>query len=217
MLWALAQPFALAGLFVAFLLALGIRHGVQLLSSRSLRNRYRREPWLAPRQDIDPYGAVAVLIGGVGWGSVARDELRDRPFRLLLGPVAVIATSQAVFWLYVLAGLTKIPLELLIPSDVLLGMTGDSAPQFVLSLAVGLLAFGVMALVPLPPLDGWAVVVHLVKRPGPGFQKVRLWLEERNIGVLILLAAAVLPLFRGQPLLLVVLDQLLTPVLRAWV
>ncbi len=173
------------------------------------------------RRDVDPYGVVAALIGGTGWGSAARGvadtRTRSGVLALLAGPVAVIAASQLVFACYVLADLEPMQLALLAPSDVLRGMAGEPSQQFVLSAAVGLLAFGTVALLPLPPLDGWSLVNRLVRGPGRSWQKVRYWLEDRNIGALILLAAVLIPLFSGRPLLLWLLDMVLTPVLRAWV
>ncbi len=220
MLWALAQPVSFLGLLAAFCAALLLRRGVHYLCCAATApgkfGGTQRTTAFDVRRDVDPYGVVAALIGGTGWGSAAQAYVRGRILALLAAPLVVIAASQLVFALYTLRGFNSVSLWLLYPSDVLRGMAGEPAQQFVLSLAVGLLAFGVVALLPLPPLDGWTLLTRVAATGSRGWQQTRYWLEDRNIGALILLVSVLFPLFSGRPLLLYLLDVLLTPVLHAW-
>ena len=101
------------------------------------------------------------------------------------------------------------------PSDVVRGQyEGRIGVEFLLAVAVGLLCFGLLALLPVPPLDGFGVLWSAVRRPGHGLQAYRLWLQEKNLGVVILLACCFFPL--DHPLLLLPLDLVGTPILRLW-
>jgi hypothetical protein len=225
-LYALSRPVALVGLVLAFLLGLVIR----AVAIQVVRRRRVPAGWDVPRRrlgrvvdlkrDVDIFGAVAALLGGTGWGKkVESDSYAPPPIRTLLaGPVAVLVASQLAFLAFVLSGADPIQLRFVNASDVLRGDAPGTAVQVLLhSLAVGLLCFGLLAFVPLPPLDGWGLLRHAVKRPGPGFQKAQHWLEEQNLGVaLLLLVGMLLPLFAGLPLLLYLLDLVTSPVLLLW-
>jgi hypothetical protein len=92
----------------------------------------------------------------------------------------------------------------------------DYSTQFLLHFAVALLAAGLLALVPLPPLDGWALVMRAAgPRPSPGFAKAQHWLDENNVGVVILLIGIALPLV-GSALVLYVLGIVAYPVFLLW-
>jgi hypothetical protein len=86
--------------------------------------------------------------------------------------------------------------------------------QLVLSIAVGLLAFGLLALIPVPPLDGFGLIWSAQRHPGRGMQGYRLWFEHKNLGVVVLLACCFFPL--GYPLLLLPLDLIGTLFMRLW-
>ena len=83
-----------------------------------------------------------------------------------------------------------------------------------LSLGVGLLAFGLLALIPIPPLDGFGILYNALRRPGAGMQWMRLWFEEKNIGVVVLIALCLFPF--GSPFLISLLDLLGILFLRVW-
>lgn len=225
MLFALSRPIALAGLALAFVLGLILR----VVAIRVVQRRRVPAGWDAPRRsggklldarrDVDIFGLVAAVVGGTGWGKKSEDVgMAPAPVRVLLaGPVAVILAAQVAFLGFVLVA-DPVGLSALNASSVLRGevIGGTSLQMFLLSLAIGLLCFGLLALVPLPPLDGWGLLRHAVKRPGTGFQKARHWLEEQNVGIAILLAGMLLPLFRGLPLFLFVLDLVTWPFLLLW-
>lgn len=221
MLFALGEPVAFVALVGAFLLGLLLRAVAIRLTARTLRLTERRDPITPrPREDVDPFGAVAAAVGGMGWGKpISVDEVpryhgRARAAAVFAaGPVLCILVSQLLFAAYVVLFPDNL-LSVLNMSNVLRGFTLPLAEQVLLCFAVGLLAFGLLALIPMPPLDGFGILWSAMKRPGEGAQKMRLWLEDKNIGVLILLVFCFFPL--SYPLLLVVLDALGWLFLRLW-
>lgn len=221
MLYALGEPVAFVALVLSFLLALVLRAVAVRLTARSLGLADRRES-IVPRlrDDVDPFGAVAAAIGGMGWGkSLSVDEVprhrgRGRAIWVYAaGPLVTILVAQLFFLAYVLITPFNI-LSLAGPSDFLLGAELPAAEQILLSFAVGLLCFGLLSLIPIPPLDGFGILWFAVRAPGAGLQWLRLWFEDKNIGVLILLIFCLFPF--GRPLLLIVLDALGLLFVRLW-
>jgi Zn-dependent protease len=222
-LFALGQPVAFAGLLVAFLLALILRAYAIRITARSLGLTPQGEP-VSPRlrEDIDPFGAVAAAIGGAGWGkTIDVDEVprfcgRGRAAAVFAaGPLAALIVSQLLFLIFRYAYPQSFALALYRPSDVLRGQFDATfGAQFLLAVAVGLLGFGLLALIPIPPLDGFGLLWTAVRRPGRGMQGYRLWLDAKNLGVVILLACCFFPL--GYPLLLIPLDLIGTMFMRVW-
>jgi Zn-dependent protease len=223
-LYALGHPVAFAALVVSFLLGLLLRAVAVRLTARSLGLADRRES-ITPRlrEDVDPFGAVAAAIGGMGWGkALSVDEIprwhgRGRAAAVFAaGPLTCLVIAQ-VF----LAAVTVVYQDGVFayanPSDILLAGYGNTVTlgeQVLLSLGVGLLSFGLLALIPIPPLDGFGILYSALRRPGAGMQWMRLWFEDKNIGVVILLALSLFPF--GAPFLLDVLDVLGVLFLRAW-
>ena len=223
MLFALAQPVAFAGLLVAFLLALIVRAYAIRITARSLGLTPAREP-ISPRlrEDVDPFGAVAAAVGGAGWGkTIDVDEVprfggRGRAAAVFAaGPLAALVLSQVGLLIFRYAFPDPFALELYRPSEVLRGQFEATAgAQFVLAVAVGLLGFALVALIPIPPLDGFGLLWSAFRAPGRGLQGYRLWMDGKNLGVVILLACCFFPL--TYPLLLVPVDLLGTPLMRLW-
>ena len=221
MLFALGEPVAFVALVGAFLLGLLVRAFAIRITARTLRLSERRDP-VTPqlREDVDPFGAVAAAVGGMGWGkTISVDEVpryhgRGRAAAVFAsGPVVCILVAQVLFLAYVLVFPDNL-LSVLNMSDVLRGFTLPLGEQVLLCLAVGLLAFGLLALIPIPPLDGFGILWSALKQPGNGAQQMRLWLEEKNLGVLILLICCFFPL--SYPFLLMILDVLGVLFLRLW-
>ena len=221
MLFALGEPFVFLGLLLSFLLALALRAVAIRLTARTLGLVDRREALAPrPREDVDAFGAVAAAVGGPGWGrmidvdEVPRFRGRGRAAMVFLaGPVVVLLAAQLALLAFVLAypG-TLIDLRV---SDILRGLF--SAPigaQMLLGLAGGLLAFGLLALIPMPPLDGFGLLWSAQRAPGPGMQGYRLWFQDKNIGVVVLLVACFFPL--SSPLILLPVDLIGTVFLRLW-
>jgi Zn-dependent protease len=222
-LFALGQPIAFVGLLLAFVLALTVRAYAIRITGRSLGLTARGES-VTPRlrEDVDPFGAVAAAVGGAGWGKtidvdeVPRFRGRGRAATVFAaGPVAILIISQLLLLAFRLAYPGSFSLSLYRPSDVLHGQIDEAAgAEILLSLAIGFLAFGLLALIPIPPLDGFGLLWLCFRRPGPGLQGYRLWFVEKNLGVVILLAACFFPL--SAPLLLVPIDLIGGPLMRLW-
>jgi hypothetical protein len=222
LLFALGQPAAFVGLLIAFLLGLVLRAVAIRFAGRALGLADRRDS-VAPRlrEDIDPFGAVAAAVGGAGWGKavdvdeVPRTRGRGRAAAVFAaGPVLVLLVAQVAFAVYRFV-FPESGMQYLTPSVVLQGQfTAPIGVQVLLAIAVGLLGFGLLALIPLPPLDGFGLLWSALRRPGPRMQNARLWLDHKNIGVVILLACSFFPL--GNPILLWPLNLLGTPFLRLW-
>ncbi|MBM2620433.1 M50 family metallopeptidase [Actinoplanes sp. LDG1-06] len=221
MLFALGEPVAFVALVVSFLLAIVLRAVAIRLTARTLGLADRRDS-IAPqlREDIDPFGGVAAAIGGMGWGKmlsvddVPRYQGRGKAIAVFAaGPVVCILASQLLLLTYALT-FPDNPLSFIGPADVLLGIGLPIPHQVLLSLAVGLLCFGILALIPIPPLDGFGILYNAVSKPGQGLQWMRLWFEDKNIGVLVLLVLCIFPF--GMPFLLQILNALGLVFVRVW-
>ncbi|MEU8243317.1 hypothetical protein AB0C07_34100 [Actinoplanes missouriensis] len=225
MLFALGEPVAFVALLIAFLLGLALRAIAIRFTARTVGLAERRVSLrLSPREDIDPFGAVAAAVGGMGWGKqlsvdeVPRYRGRGRAAAVFIaGPIACILAGELLIAAYALVfpDTAEFVLANAGIGDILRGVNLPAAQQIVLSLGVGLLAFGLLALIPIPPLDGFGILWNALRRPAAGMQWMRLWLEDKNIGVLLLLIFAFFP--TGYPLLNMVLDFLGVLFLRVWV
>jgi hypothetical protein len=215
-LWALGQPAAAVGLIGAFVLGLGVRALAQRSCARWLGSRVPLRP--TPRTDVDPVGAVAVLVGGTGWGASSASASafvetgrRRRALLLVAGPASVLAAGQAALAAFCVGYPHDLEaLRLNRPSDVLRGVVAPTmGEELTLSVAVGLLCFGLLALVPVPPLDGYRLFRLVWGLDGDGRT------VADRIGVVALLALFVVPV-GGYPPLLTALDWVGSPLMRMW-
>ena len=221
MLFALGEPAAFVALVVAFLLGLVLRTLAMRFTARVVGLGDGRPLLrLSPREIIDPFGAVSAAIGGMGWGrQVTVDEVprwrgRGRAAAVFAaGPVACILVGELIIAGFALAFPTWV-LAQVQPGWILRGIPLPVGEQVVLSLGTGLLAFGLLALIPIPPLDGFGVLWNALRRPGAGMSWLRLWFEDKNIGALILLVCAFFP--TSSPLLLMIIDFLGVLFQRIW-
>jgi Zn-dependent protease len=220
-LFALRTPVAFAALLFAFVLALCLRAIAVRSTARTLGLADRRES-IGPRlrEDVDPFGAVGVAIAGVGWGKMLSvDDLprhrgRFRPAMVFLaGPLVNIVLGEIVLAAYAIA-FSGGDLLGYGPGSILLGVPGPAAEVILVSIGVGLLSFGLLALIPIPPLDGFGIMYNALRRPGASIQWMRLWLEDKNIGVVILVACCLFPL--PGPILLQIVDALDSLFLLWW-
>jgi hypothetical protein len=208
MLRALSHPLAFLGMLVGFLLAVPVQAYVQVSCAkafgdrpafrRAFGDRLTRRRVGDLRRVLDPFGAVAAALGGLGWGVTPDIQLRSRgrlAVALLAGPVAVAVLGVLAVIGFVLVGG---------PADFLPGR-GPGAVLFFLGLAMELLGMAVLALVPLPPLPGWRLL-ELASTGSVGWQRAREYLVEKNLGVLALLVLVILPLGGSTPLLLNIVD-----------
>ena len=247
MLYALRYPFSFGVLIVTFVVGVTVRGLVQQLVSGERRPKWvrantkrRRSTWLRPYFDV--YGAIAALLGGVGWGapvdtSDPRHRSRGRRVaQLLLGPIVLAALGVGLLlafraWTHV-AGLnsaqdgplrTETSLYYVSTGQSFAGSSpghlrshfqyGPPFGQVALLLAgVELLAMGVLAILPIPPLDGGRLLFALTPRSG-GWQRVRFRLDEENWGLLILLFCSFPVIFR-RVLLISILGAIVNPLVR---
>jgi hypothetical protein len=220
-LFALAEPVAFAVLVLSFVLALILRAVAIRLTARTL-GLVERQETIGPRlrEDVDPFGAVAAAVGGMGWGKIISVDEVPR-FRgrgkaaavFLAGPLSCIVVAQLFFLGYAVSTSYNV-LGALSLSSLLRGVPLPLLDQVLLSFAGGFLGFGLMALIPLPPLDGFGALWSALRRPGPSMQWMRLWFEEKNLGVVLLLVLCFFPL--GGPVLMLILDILGTLFVRLW-
>ncbi len=227
MLRALGSPAVFLGLLVGFLLAVTVQAYVAASAARIFGDRpaFRRvfgdRPSLRRMGDLrrvlDPFGAVAAALGGLGWGVTPDIPLRSRgrlAVALLAGPVAVAVLGALALGGFVLVGGSASALPGVGPGSVLGDVEGPAGPLFFLGLGLELLGMAVLSLVPLPPLPGGSALFAVAPRT-LGWQKAHHQLVERNIGTAVLLALLLIPLGGPQALLPTVLDSVLDPLVRA--
>lgn len=228
MLWSLGQPISFAGFVLSFFLALVVRSYAVRGAKRVLGAEYRRTPiGFNPRHDIDVFGVVAMLIGAMGWGKgLDVDELPPRAGRgrrvavYAAGPLSVLILSQLVLLAFVLGfPADRQYLRIASPASVTGGLIntalgGSPIGEFVAAIGVGLFAFALFDLIPLPPLDGWGILWCSLRNPSSSAQTARLWLVEKNLGVVILFVVQLFPY--GGGMAWVLLDVIGAPLLRLW-
>ena len=215
MLYALGEPVSFVVLVLSFLVAVTVHGWTQAVvasrgGDRRLAALGRTRP--DPRRHVDPFGAVGAAIAGVGWARPV--ELPDRRRR---GPLVAVLLSGAIANLVVgfvalvgfrLAGgaITGTSVQAL-----QFGLGGDLVLQVLLLFGLMNVFVGALSLVPLPPLDGGRLLFALAPRTS-GWQKAEYHLDERNIGIAVLLALLLIPLGGPQALLPVLLDTVVGPV-----
>jgi hypothetical protein len=225
-IFALRHPAVLLGLLVGFVIGVSVRAALQRrvatgagLSGRRRRNGLhsvgatRRGSFGHPAAGwaayLDPYGSVAAVLSGVGWG--ARVEARRRKYDdllmlvIALGVHAVFTAVGLAAFVAVDGDLAFLPALQVQVSEVLRG-TFDigTARDITLGFAMVNLACGVLALVPIPPMElGVLLWSRLPKSPGSRRLAYRLLEEPWGVAVLLLL---LLPLFGGHAPLLAAVD-----------
>lgn len=238
MLYALGDPRSLVVLLVAFVLAVTVSGWVSaLVGVRSLTPQARAQGRTRPdpRRHLDPFGSVGAVIAGLGWAAPLEVPERARAGRVaavvLAGPLVVLALGVGLLAAYgalaaggdlsggdlsggglLTSGLGLPPGSALLQRGT--GLVGGLPFGEQALLLAGLSAsyVGALQLVPLPPLPGGQVLFALAPQT-LGWQKARYQLVDRNIGLVVLLAALVLPL-GGTRLLPYVLDTVLDPLVR---
>lgn len=217
MLYSLGDPFSLLLLLIGAVLAVtlqGVTHA--WVAGRVGDSRPAREgrTKLDPRNHLDPFGAVAALIAGIGWTKPLDPPERSSKATvsavLLSGPLVNIALGLGLLVAYSFAGGVALGgrgVVVFLQDGFIAGNAGVRA-LFLIGLSM--LFFGALALVPLPPLPGGRLLFALAPNSA-GWQKARYQLIERNIGVAILLALLLIPLGGPRALLPVLLDTVLGP------
>jgi Zn-dependent protease len=221
-LYALGDPVSFVVLVVSFLAAATLHGWVQsLVAARTGDRRPAAEgrTRLDPRRHVDPFGAVAAAIAGVGWARPLEPPDRRRRGALvavlLSGAAANLVVGFAVLVGFRLAGGSVTGTTvLLLQRGIGEGLFGGGELLLRVLLMFGLMNVfvGGLSLVPLPPLDGGRLLFALAPRTS-GWQKAEYQLDERNIGIAVLLALLLIPLGGPQALLPVLLDTVLGPLL----
>jgi len=220
-LYALRHPAVLLGLAVGFLVGTVITAALQqrVTTGRRLRvagsPRRPSAPWTAY---LDPYGAVAAIVSGVGWG--ARVAPRSTRGARAIGPLAVAVVVRAVLALVGFAAYRGLSGPSVLgyginASDVLHGSValGSSGAQIAVGFAVVNLACGLLALAPIPPLELGVVLWSRLPRT-PGARRFAYHLLEEAWGIVIVLVGLLLPLAGQPPFLLALIDIVSDPILR---
>lgn len=216
MLFALGSPAALlvlVGSFVVAATAHGLVQAWVAVRSGQPRRAPARRTRPDPRRHLDPFGTVAAAISGLGW---ARQPGDDRVIRRL--PIVLLSGGAANLLLGVVALLAAARLTsgVLVSSlaDLQSGVPNAMSWAGLLSI-FGLtnLAMGALSLVPLPPLPAGRLLFLIAPRSA-GWQRAEYHLVEQNIGTAVLLALLLIPLGGPRPVLPVILDAVVAPVLR---
>ena len=215
MLYALGDPLSFVLLVLAFVVCAVLSGWLSALAAArvGLREPGRGRP--DPRRQLDPFGCVAAAIAGFGWARPVEVSSVRRgsgvALAVLTGPLVVLVLGLAA-----LAGFGAA--YALVPAAAALLQSGLGAlPSGQEAwLLGGLMAtyVGALGLVPLPPLAGGAALFALAPRAA-GWQKAQYQLVDRNLGTAVLLALLLLPLGGSTALLPAVLDQVLSPLVRA--
>jgi hypothetical protein len=224
-LFALRHPAILLGLLIGFLVGVIVRAALQQqLSSgarlsfgrRRLRSVGRQRPATRWATYLDPYGAVAAVIAGVGWG--ARPPARaGRGAFGLLGVALAVHAALAVAGFAAYQALSGPPVlgHGVQVSDVLHGSLrlGSAGAQVAAGFGMENLACGLLALVPIPPLELGVLLWSRLPRT-PGARRIAYHLLEEAWGVAVILVGLLLPLAGQSPALLALLDIVGDPLLR---
>ncbi len=226
MLYALRHPVALVALLGAFVLGVTVRGFVQARLAARLGDRSaiaQGRGSLDPRRHLDPFGAVAAALAGVGWGHPLERPSYLRPGQrgailavALAGPAALLLLGAVFLGGYAATGGPRgLGQSGIVPATLHATYLPDNPGQTLLLFAgIELVAMAVLALVPMPPLDGGRILFLYAPR-STGWQKAEYHLAEQNIGTAILLGLLLIPLAGQDPLLLFLIDVIVHPLLGA--
>ena len=219
MLYALGDPLSFVLLVVSFVVAVTVHGWVQSVVAARMRDREAQQSGRTrpdPRVHVDPFGAIAAAIAGIGWAKPV--ELDPRAPRrtvvsvLLSGAIANLVLGAAALAAFRLLGGAALDAS---TYDLQHGRGSDDHVLQALFLFGLMNVFvAVLSLVPIPPLDGGRLLFALGPRSS-GWQRARHYLIEQNIGVAVLLALLLIPLGGPQALLPTLLDTIVGPVLDA--
>ena len=217
MLYALRDPLSLLILLASFVVAVTLHGWVQSLVARRAGDRAvvaERRTRPDPRRHLDPFGAVSAAIAGIGWAKPVDPPDRRRRAALvrvlLSGPLAnLVVGLGALAALGAVSGIRGVTA----PSLVLQNGAGvPIAERLLLLFGLANLMTGLLSLVPIPPLSGGRLLFGLAPRT-PGWQKAEYQLDERNLGIAVLLALLLIPLGGPQALLPLLLDTIAAPLI----
>jgi hypothetical protein len=235
-IFALRHPAVLLGLLLGFLVGVGVRAAVQrslttgFAGRRRLRSVHtgRRSGFPRPAAGwasyLDPFGAVAAALSGVGWGTrvPSRRTGRGSDIALLLAALGVHAAFAAVGLAgYVAAGGAVADFGVFDLSSVLHGSFDFAlvVPSHAIAAAVSAgfaamnIGCGLLALVPIPPLELGVVLWSRLPRSA-GARRLAYRVLEEQWGIAVVLLFLLLPLAGQQPLLLALINDASTAIFK---
>ena len=156
-----SDPELLVTVIIAFVVAITIHEAAHALAATWLGDdlpRLQGRLTLNPMRHLDPLGTVMIAIASFGWGR----PVLVNPYRLRFGVnrgMALVALAGPVSNLALAVALTPVTRQLIAsaPSD-----TTTLALIVVVQLNIFIAAFN---LLPIPPLDGFSVLVGVVPDP----------------------------------------------------
>ena len=226
MIFALRHPAVLLGLFVGFVVGVSLRAAVQrwLAGGSGFRRRGRLRPVGAGRRSgfpqpsagwasyLDPYGAVAAVLAGAGWGArvPGRRSGRGSDVALLLAALLVhgaLAVAGAAAFNAAGGDYRVFGSAFFDATSVLHGSVDPPTTQAITAgFTLINVACGLLALLPIPPLELGVILWSRLPR-SPGARRFAYRLLEEQWGVAAVLLFLLLPLAGQQPLLLVLIND----------
>ena len=209
MLFVLDKPALLLGIIAALYIGVVVGGAATVLTARALGDPMgQRSGFLSlnPAKHVQIYSAVSMVLAGYGWAEQVplNDRWRARRFHVCAAVLArplvyaalslgALAGAKAINVATYSVGVDRIP-------EGVAGTASHSFPaELLLQMAVVFAALCVISLIPLPPTDLGRVIFTL-GGTSISWQKARYQLEERNLGLAIVLALLLLPiLFTGFP------------------
>ena len=145
---------------IAFVVAITLHEASHALAATMLGDdlpRLQGRVTLNPLRHLDPLGTIMILIASFGWGR----PVMVNPYRLRFGShrgMALVAAAGPASNVALALALTPVARELL---------TGSRADPITIAVVLIIqlnLFLAVFNLIPLPPLDGFSVLIGLVPR-----------------------------------------------------
>jgi Zn-dependent protease len=225
-IFALRHPAVLLGLFAGFLIGVVAKAIVQrwLVSGSGLRRRGRLrsvrsggrsgfpQPSAGWSSYLDPYGAVAAVLAGAGWGArvQGRRSGRGSDVALLLAGLVVhgaLAVAGAAAFNAAGGDYRVFGSAFFDATSVLHGSVDPPTTQAITAgFALINVACGLLVLLPIPPLELGVILWSRLPR-SPGARRFSYHLLEEQWGVAVVLLFLLLPLAGQQPLLLVLIND----------
>jgi hypothetical protein len=215
MLFALRQPATLLGLLLGFAAGCFLRAAVQQAVIGGSRSTWRGRLRLAkaPQSWLDPFGIVAALLGGIGWSPrPVLSRFKPRQMWAMVAIAVVVHGLLAAAGLagYLGAGGVKIAFPFVSTVGVLHGsqIVATSASQRIaLGFGIENLGCGLLALVPIPPLELGVALWSTLPR-SPAARRLAYHVLEEQWGVAVLLVLLLIPLAGEQPALLQIVGSI---------
>ncbi len=205
MLFVLNKPALLLGIIAALYIGVVVGSAATVLTARLLGDPMGQRQGrlsLNPVRHVAIYSAVMMVLAGFGWAEPVplNDRWRARRFHVsaavLARPIMYAALSLgAVAAAGAFSNLAYGVVLDRIPEGVALnpGAQHSFAAELLLQMSVVFADLCVISLIPLPPTDLGRVIFTLGGN-SPGWQKARYQLEERNIGLVVVLGLLLLPI-----------------------